>query len=168
MDCIFIVIAVVCQRKFENSIIYTACALLLVSTLGLLLLLVIPLQKAKLIGLYLCFAYIGAVSLAMTSVANNVSGYTKKIFYNSAVVVFSTIGNFIGPQMMVSTQGGMISYMVADLVAICLLLLARRIMAKENEKRLASAAGKQNRGIEFSEENVDITDMEDPHFIYKL
>jgi uncharacterized membrane protein len=171
MDCIFIIIAVVCQRRFKNSIIYTSCALLLISTLGLMLLLVIPIQQAKLVGLYLCFAYIGAVSLAMTSIANNVSGYTKKIFYNSAIVVSSTIGNFIGPQLMISSQkplyiGGMVGYMVSDILAILLLLLARHIMLKSNKKRLAK--DKKVTNDELSEDGVDITDIQDPRYIYKL
>lgn len=59
--------------------------------LGLILLVAIPLAKAKLLGLYLCWAYAAGYTMLLTSVANNVSGYTKKIFYSVSIIVLYTV-----------------------------------------------------------------------------
>jgi ACS family allantoate permease-like MFS transporter len=128
---------------------------------------VIPVAKVKLLGLYMCWAFCAAYVLFLTALANNVSGYTKKIFYSSAVMVFYTIGNFAGPQMMVDWQkplylGGMIGYIAADLICILLLQYARWEMAKSNKKRMETPAAEQ------VDVNDDLTDKENPHFMYRL
>lgn len=66
--------------------------MLLFAIVGLILLVAIPLPKAKLLGLYLCWSYAAAYTMLLASVANNVSGYTKKVFYSVSIVVFYTIG----------------------------------------------------------------------------
>jgi ACS family allantoate permease-like MFS transporter len=96
-----------------------------------------------------------------------VSGYTKKIFYSSSVIVFYTIGNFCGPLMMVATQaplylGGMIGYIAADAICIILLQIARYYMAKENKERLSNPSSMKVNPEE------DLTDCENPNFIYRL
>lgn len=115
----------------------------------------------------MCWSFCAAYVLFLTAIANNVSGYTKKIFYSSVVMVFYTIGNFAGPQMMVDKQkplylGGMIGYMAADLIVIVLLQFVRWDMAKENKKRL------ENPSTETVDVNEDLTDKENPHFLYRL
>ncbi|OAC98310.1 hypothetical protein MUCCIDRAFT_167940 [Mucor lusitanicus CBS 277.49] len=168
-DILFIIAALVWQHQLVTSAYhYLACVFLLGSSIGHLLLIVIPLSQAKLAGLYFCFAYVAAVALISTSISSNVSGYTKKIFYNSSIVVFSTLGSFAGPQMMLESQkptyiGGLVGYIVANLVSGCLLLIARQSMAKRNSVRFP-----QQQDDEFLGHQIDITDVEDPHFIYKL
>lgn len=84
-----------------------------------------------------------AVALISTSVSNNVPGHTeKKIFYNSSIVVSSTLGSFADLQMMLKSQwptyiGDLIDYIASNLASGCLLLLARHnIMVKKNCVRL--------------------------------
>lgn len=126
---------------------------------------VIPVAKAKLLGLYLTWAYAAAYVLLLGSVANNVAGYTKKVFYSSSIMVFYTLGNFIGPFLMVAKQaplyvGGMVGCMVANAVCIVLFLYARWLMARENRKRKAES--------EFVKVEPDMTDVENKSFIYRL
>lgn len=171
MDCIFIFIAIVCQKRYNNSIIYIACIMLLIATLGLLLLLIIPVPQAKLIGLYMCWSYIAAVTMVMTSISNNISGYTKKVFYNCAVIFFGTIGNFLGPQLMISSQkplyiGGMVSYMVSNILSIVLLLVARYFMSQSNKEREENILIEDT--SEIYDNTFDMTDRETSTFIYRL
>ncbi|KAI8391208.1 major facilitator superfamily domain-containing protein [Radiomyces spectabilis] len=162
------IIAVITARKSRQAI-YTGIGMGIVSAIGCLLLAVIP-QSAgavKLLGYYLSWAMAGAYTIILTVIANNVSGYTKKIFYNGAYMIFSTFGNFIGPLMMVQTQapgyvGGMIGYTVANVVVIICLILIRYIMAKENRRRLADPP------TEPTDVYLDLTDAEDRNYIYRL
>lgn len=168
VDCILIAIAVWYNRRYGNTI-YLACVFLVIAIVGLVLLVAIPKSQVKLVGLYLSWSYCASYTLLLVCVTNNVSGYTKKIFYSSGIIVGYTVGNFVGPLMMVSWQaplylGGMIAYMVADAICIILLLIARYFMAKSNKARLSSAGT-----IEASKPNTeDLTDKEDPAFIYRL
>lgn len=163
-DCLYIAIAIYYNRRYGNTL-YTACACLLVAILGLILLIVIPLAKAKLLGLYLTWAYAAAFVMLLVSIANNVAGYTKKVFYSSSLMVFYTLGNFIGPFLMVPDQaplfvGGMVGCIVANAVTILLFIYARWDMARENRKRIANPANTQV--------VPDMTDKENKDYIYRL
>jgi hypothetical protein len=166
VDCIYIAFAIWYNRRYGQTL-HLACVLLFIAIIGLLLLVVIPIPQVKLLGLYMCWSFAASYVLFLTALANNVNGYTKKIFYSSVVMVFYTIGNFAGPQMMVSSQkplylGGMIGYMAADAICIILLQIARFYMAKSNKERL------ENTSSEKIDVNEDLTDVENPHFIYRL
>lgn len=166
VDCIYIAFAVWFNRRYGQTL-HLACVLLFVAIIGLILLIVIPVPQVKLLGLYMCWSFAASYVLFLTSLANNVNGYTKKIFYSSVVMVFYTIGNFAGPQMMLPSQrplylGGMIGYMAADAVCIILLQIARYCMAKSNKERLANPSSAK------IDTDADVTDVENPHFIYRL
>lgn len=163
-DVLYIVFAIWFNRRYGHTL-YSACAFFLIAIIGLLLLVVIPVAKAKLLGLYMVWAYAAGFVLLLASIANNVSGYTKKIFYSSMMMVFYTFGNFIGPFLMIDSQkplyvGGMVACMVFNAATIVLLLLARWLMARENRKRLANP-------VEL-EVVPDMTDVENKNFIYRL
>lgn len=163
-DCLYIIAAVWYNKRYGNTH-YGACVFLLFAILGLLLLVVIPVAKVKLLGLYLTWAYAAAYVLLLVSVANNVAGYTKKVFYSSAIMVFYTLGNFIGPFLMVANQaplyvGGMVGCMVANAVCIFLFIYARWLMARENRRR---ASNPEHVVVES-----DMTDVENKSFVYRL
>ncbi|OBZ87200.1 hypothetical protein A0J61_04751 [Choanephora cucurbitarum] len=165
-DCIYIAFAIWYNRKYGNTI-HLACVMMGISILGLVLLLVIPIAQVKLVGLYMCWSFAAAYVLFLTAIANNVIGYTKKIFYSSAVMVLYTIGNFAGPQMMSASAGplylgGMIGFIVADFLAIILLQIARYLMLKTNKERLA------NPSSEKFDPSLDLTDIQNTNFIYRL
>ncbi|KAI8393772.1 major facilitator superfamily domain-containing protein [Radiomyces spectabilis] len=165
-DIILIMGAVWVVQRTKQTI-YTACGLMVIDIIGLILLVVIPVPKAKLVGFYLAWSYCAAYVLLVTTIANNVSGYTKKIFYNGLLMVFYTVGNFVGPLMMVESQkptyiGGMIGYIVANTIVIVLLLIARWRMAIVNKQRLS----KPSEYVTNVED--DLTDVQDPNFIYRL
>ncbi|KAI8140043.1 major facilitator superfamily domain-containing protein [Fennellomyces sp. T-0311] len=163
---LFIVLGVYCVNKTHQTL-YTACGLMTIDIIGLILLIVIPTPKVKLIGFYLAWSYCAAYVLLVTSISNNVSGYTKKIFYNGLLMVFYTLGNFCGPLMMVSTQaptyiGGMIGYICANVVVVILLLVARWRMSVVNTRRMAKPSS-----ILTNVED-DLSDVQDTNFLYRL
>ncbi|KAI8888428.1 MFS general substrate transporter [Backusella circina FSU 941] len=185
-DIIFIVSAVYFVHKTKQTI-YTAIGIMVVNILGLILLEVIPNQKAKLVGFYLAWSYCAVYVLMIASVSNNVSGYTKKIFYNGMIMIFYTIGNrnyilsdlsislntlitlgnFCGPLMIVESQapnyiGGMIGYICANALVIILLLIVRRKMAASNKKRLSVMPNL------ITQVEDDLSDQQDPNFLYRL
>ncbi|KAI7868501.1 major facilitator superfamily domain-containing protein [Spinellus fusiger] len=165
-DCVYIAIFVYLNRRYGNTI-YIGCLTLLISILGLILLLVIPTPNVKLVGLFLCWTYVSGYIMLLTSLSNNVAGYTKKIFYSSCIIAFYTVGNFAGPQFLIPSQaplyiGGMVGYIVANCVSIVLLLIARYFMKKSNIQRLSNPSGV------IIDVNDDLTDRENPNFIYRL
>lgn len=90
---LFIVLGVYSVHKTNQTLI-TAVALMAIDVIGLILLLVIPPPRVKLLGFYLAWSYCAAYVLLVTSISNNVSGYTKKIFYNGMLMVFYTLGKW--------------------------------------------------------------------------
>lgn len=169
MYSIFVLGATATQSRIRESMLYVACCMNIIAITGLTLVLVIPINQAKLTGLYLCVAYVGTLVMVLTSVSNNVSGYTKKIFYNCSMVFFCAVGNFVGPQLMLPSQsplyiGGMVTYIASNVICIACLLIARYSMLKVNTRRQQL----DQKTEYFNDSNIDITDKQDEQFIYKL
>lgn len=139
----------------------------MIDIVGLILLLVIPNPHVKLLGFYLAWSYCAAYVLMITSVSNNVSGYTKKIFYNGILMIFYTLGNFCGPLMIVESQapaytGGIIGYICANVLVVILLFIARHKMVVRNRQKIHS------NDIIITNVEDDMSDVQDPNFIYRL
>ncbi|KAI7862749.1 major facilitator superfamily domain-containing protein [Spinellus fusiger] len=154
------------SRK-TNQMIYISITMITISMIGCTILVAIPEGPLKLFGYYLNWAASGGTSLILAIVSNNVSGYTKKICYNGVIMVFYTLGNFIGPLMMVDRQspryiGGISGFIGANALAIVCLMIVRLIMSQENKKRLANQSG------EATDVYLDKTDKEDTNFLYRL
>lgn len=64
--------------------------------------------------------------------------------------------------MILLSMTGMIAYMAANAISIVLFLIARYSMAKSNRERMARGITKTTTGM------TDLTDREDPNFIYRL
>ncbi|CAO3614717.1 unnamed protein product [Cunninghamella echinulata] len=165
MSVVFIFLAVFLHRKTGKfSVACTVCGL--IAMLGCLLLAVLPHTEIKLLGYYLSWAYNGTYVVLLTIIASNVSGYSKKVFYNASVMVAYTIGNFIGPLVMVEHEApgyisGMIVFVAGNLAIVLCLLLSIFLMYRVNKQRLAN-------GVTKTDAHLDLTDKEDPNFIYKL
>ncbi|CAO3649004.1 unnamed protein product [Cunninghamella blakesleeana] len=165
-DIIYICSSVYIVTRKEGRVLYTAMGLMSMDLVGLLLLLLIPDPKLKLIGFYLCWPYAATFVLLLTSITNNVSGYTKKIFYNGMIIIFYTLGNFAGPFLMIESQkpsywGGMVAYCCSAFLCIVSLGIARWAMAKANRS-------KPRLKRDYKENNEDLTDVQDQSFFYLL
>ncbi|KAL0092845.1 major facilitator superfamily domain-containing protein [Phycomyces blakesleeanus] len=166
VDVTYIILAAYVSQRTGQAI-YVGCFCLACTALGLLLLEFIPIDKYKLVGFYICWGYAAAYVMLLSAATTNVSGFTKKIFYNGLIMIFYTAGNFTGPYMMVSSQapnyiGGMMGYVGADVLAITLFLIARWQMARVNKRRLSEPPA------ECINTEEDMTDKQDDNFIYRL
>lgn len=149
-----------------KHITFTAIGTACISLLGCILLSTIP-GTPKLLGLYLSWGMTGVGSLTQTLVSNNVSGYTKRIFYNAISMVAMTVGNFIGPLMMVGKQapeysGAMIGFSIANAALIGCLIINYIIMKRENKRRLDDPPATP------TDVYLDLTDKQDRNILYKL
>lgn len=109
----------------------------------------------------------GTSAMLLTIAGSNVTGYTKKIFYNGMNMIFYTLGNFIGPLIMLPGEApicktGMIIYCIGNGAILAMLFFNRQIMAKKNKIRLG------NPSDEAFDVKDDLTDRENHNFIYKL
>lgn len=137
-----------------------------ISLVGCILLVVLP-GTSKLAGFYLCWANTGVGALIQTIISNNVTGYTKKVFYNAMGMIALVVGNFIGPLLMTSEQapkytGALIGFAACNLVIIILLLISRNMMKKENKRRLDDPSTTP------TDIYADLTDKQNRNIIYKL
>lgn len=113
----------------------------IVSGADYLLLAVIPKGAVKLIGIYIATAGTPAYILLQASIASNVSGYTKKIFYTSAGnLIFYTFGNFVGPLLLKAEDShryipAMSIYVACNAVCFSLFGYIRWNYVRENKKR---------------------------------
>lgn len=101
------------------------------------------------------------------TIGSNVSGYSKKVFYNSTWTAANTLGQFIGPLVMLEREKpryltGMIVFMVGDVVTIACFIILRILMVRENKRRIA------NPPSEIYDVNLGLTDREDRNFLYKV
>ncbi|KAG1358171.1 hypothetical protein G6F62_000948 [Rhizopus arrhizus] len=139
----------------------------IISLIGVILLAVLPLSGIKLLGYFLAWALNGTAVILVTMIASNVTGYTKKIFYNGMNMIFFTLGNFTGPLVMLEHEApvyktGMIIYCIGNAAILVMLFLARQLMAAQNKKRLSNPTG------EKYDVKDDLTDQENKSFIYQL
>jgi hypothetical protein len=139
--------------------------MMLIAEVGLILLVAVPNVGGKLCGLYLTYGYAAAYVLLISSVAANTNGYTKKLITNAMIIIGYTVGNIIGPVIMIDGPkyvGGMVGCISANFVMILLMIYLRFWLAHENKRRAA------NGGEKLTSVDNDITDRQDPNFVYRL
>ncbi|KAL0582117.1 hypothetical protein ABG067_008185, partial [Albugo candida] len=108
----------------------------------------------------------GTAVMLLSIAGSNVTGYTKKLFYNAMNMIFFTLGNFIGPLVMLGKETptyktGMTIYCIANALILVLLFVNRMFAARENKRRLANPSGEK---VDVKD---DLTDRENPNFIYR-
>lgn len=173
-----------------NQICSVGALMSIISLIGALLLVTIPTSPAQLVGIFLAQTS-PPYTLLQTCISNNVSGYTKKIFYTggkqqcssgsvymetdnvwSGNMVAYCVGNFVGPLMMVDSQaprywGAMLGYIIADLLAVILFLYVRYTLARDNKRRQELHTAGHVPPAPPNREQLDLTDGEDLHFMYR-
>ncbi|ORX61497.1 MFS general substrate transporter [Hesseltinella vesiculosa] len=163
-----VIVAMWASRRF-NQLIYVAVGALSVSGLGLIVTMAIPSGRVKILGTILIHTYGAGYCMLLSVISANVSGYTKKIWYQGAQLIFYTIGNFVGPFLMTSTSGPRYlgplgGYLACNICASLLLLTARFLMARDNQRKRSQPGFQQAKRDITS----NLTDQEDPNFLYRL
>ncbi|KAI8969162.1 major facilitator superfamily domain-containing protein [Mycotypha africana] len=166
---ILMILLTIYLSKRLKDICYIAIGATVVSLVGLICLVAIPAGGSKLVGLYLSGAGTPVYVLMQTSISNNVSGYTKKIFYTSCAIIFSTFGNFTGPLLLRSQDEpryimGLSVYAAANAVVVICFILIRFSYARENKRRMLNKAAD---AVALPDDFKDLTDKQNQHFIYR-
>ncbi|KAI7870548.1 major facilitator superfamily domain-containing protein [Spinellus fusiger] len=163
---LFTTMAILIVRK-TKQLIYCICFMIVIDVVGLLVFEVSTNPVVRLVGFYLTWSYVAIFTLTVSATANNVSGYTKKIFYNAMIMIFYAIGNAIGPYMVPATGSTFLISSVITCVIACtamflILVVVRWRMELINRRRLRNSA------VVMTNVEDDLTDVQDPNFIYCL
>lgn len=163
---LFTLTAGLIARRTQQTI-YICILACTVCMTGCGMLAIIPSGPIKLLGFYLTAGIGGAYAMFTATVGTNVSGYSKKIFYNGTLVAAGTVGQFIEPLVMLEREKpryvtGMTIFAVGNAVAIVCLVILRILMVRENKRRIANPPSEIYNG------NLGLTDQEDKNFLYKV
>lgn len=147
---------------------------LLLSMLGMILIVALPLSsnQGRLAGYYLTQSAPTAFVALLSLISTNVAGYTKKTTVAAMYLIGYCVGNIIGPQTF--KPGDAPRYVPAEITIIvcwgvCLGILGfvhvwcvRQNGRKRRVREMAGYVRKEN------QEWLDLTDGENPEFVYTL
>jgi MFS transporter, ACS family, allantoate permease len=147
---------------------------LCIAILGMLLIVCFPLSNSpgRLAGYYLTQASPTPFVALLSLIASNVAGYTKKTTFAALYLISYCIGNIIGPQVFQPKDAP--EYRPAEITIIvcwcaCLvdLLFIWWYCRRQNAKKAAIRAMSRYKKLE-RQEFLDLTDRENPEFVYSL
>ncbi|KAJ5233001.1 hypothetical protein N7468_005957 [Penicillium chermesinum] len=147
----------------------------LVSALvGMILIVALPESNntGRLIGYYMSQASPTAFVALLAMISSNVAGYTKKTTVAALYLIGYCVGNIIGPQTFRPKDApryvpAEITIIVCIGVSICIMLFVFWWYQKENKRKLVIQAGPDFVRLE-NQEFLDLTDRENPSFMYSL
>ncbi|CAG7972192.1 unnamed protein product [Penicillium salamii] len=157
-----------------NQRVLTSLGGLVASIVGMLLIVALPLGNnvGRLIGYYLTQASPTPFVALLSLISSNVAGYTKKTTVAALYLIGYCAGNIIGPQTFRPEDAP--RYVPAEVTIIvcwgvCLFLLVGVWLwyRRENQKKLLYTARPEYVRLE-NQEWLDLTDRENPEFLYSL
>ncbi|CAG8889702.1 unnamed protein product [Penicillium egyptiacum] len=147
---------------------------LVAAIVGMLLIVALPLSNnvGRLIGYYLTQASPTPFVALLSLISSNVAGYTKKTTVAALYLIGYCAGNIIGPQTFRPKDAP--RYVPAEVTIIvcwgvCLFLLVGVWMwyRRENQKKIQFTARPEYVRLD-NQEFLDLTDRENPEFLYSL
>ncbi|PVI07526.1 membrane transporter [Periconia macrospinosa] len=147
---------------------------LLLSMLGMILIVALPLSNnsGRLAGYYLTQASPTAFVALLSLISSNVAGYTKKTTVAAMYLIGYCAGNIIGPQTFKPEHAP--RYVPAEITIIvcwgvCLGILGfiHVLCARRNTKK-EEIRGEEGYVKLENQEWLDLTDVENPEFVYTL
>ncbi|KAK8206625.1 Allantoate permease [Zalaria obscura] len=171
-----IVMLIVCGYlgdKTRNRIL-VATSGLWISILGMLLIVCLPLSNSngRLGGYYLTQASPTPFVAFLSLISTNVAGYTKKTTVAALYLIGYCVGNIIGPQTFRPKDAP--RYVPAEITIICCwgvclvdMFFIYFYCKKQNKKKAEMRAHPDYVKLE-NQEWLDLTDRENPEFIYTL
>ncbi|KAI5247840.1 putative MFS allantoate transporter [Aureobasidium subglaciale] len=159
--------------KFGNRLLISTSGLW-ISTLGMLLIVCLPLDNniGRLFGYYLTQASPTPFVALLSLISTNVAGWTKKTTVAALYLIGYCAGNIIGPQTFRPKDAP--RYIPAEIVIIvCWMLCIADIVfiywycKRQNRKRAEIRASPAYVKLE-NQEWLDLTDRENPEFVYTL
>ncbi|KAL8933976.1 MAG: hypothetical protein Q9216_006129 [Gyalolechia sp. 2 TL-2023] len=159
--------------RYGHRLLISSSGLIL-SILGMLLIVALPLSNdvGRLIGYYLTQASPTVFVALLSLIATNVAGYTKKTTVAAIYLIAYCAGNIIGPQTFRPKDAP--RYVPAEITIICCwaaclcdLLFIYWYCKHQNKKKAAIRAKPDYLKLE-NQEWLDLTDRENPEFVYTL
>ncbi|KAF2102184.1 membrane transporter [Rhizodiscina lignyota] len=144
---------------------------MLVSLVGMILIIAVPAEHpgGRLAGYYMTQSSPTGFVCLLSLISTNVAGYTKKTTIAAMYLIGYCAGNIIGPQTFRGT-----SYVPAEIticvcwgVCICLLLFIYGYCRWMNNKKAKIRNEPHYQRLE-NQEWLDLTDKENPEFVYTL
>lgn len=159
--------------KLHNRIL-VSCTGLLVSIVGMALIVGLPLDNSvgRLVGYYLTQSSPAPFVCLLSLVSTNVAGYTKKTTVAALYFIGYCIGNIIGPQTFRPSDApryvpAEVTILVCWVVCIGLMLFIYMWYRRENTRKTRIRANPEYVRLE-NLEWLDLTDSENPEFVYVL
>ncbi|KAI1751670.1 major facilitator superfamily transporter allantoate [Xylaria castorea] len=160
-------------RRFNNRILINSMGPLLAIT-GLFLIRFLPSANkgGRLAGYYLWGSASTGFVCVLSLISSNIAGWTKKTTAAAMYLVAYCVGNIIGPQVFRPGDAPayhtaitviLVAFILAYLILISIYFLSRRRNIAKASIRMAPGYSKVE-GLEF----MDLTDRENPEFIYAL
>ncbi|RWA06490.1 hypothetical protein EKO27_g8615 [Xylaria grammica] len=160
-------------RKFNNRILINSAGPLL-AILGVFLVRFLPteMKGGRLAGYYLYSSGSTGFVCVLSLISSNIAGWTKKTTAAAMYLIAYCVGNIIGPQVFRSGDAPeyhtaitviLVSYILAYLTMLFIYFWCRRQNSINASIRAAPGYTKME-GQEF----MDLTDRENPEFVYAL
>ncbi|KAI4867342.1 MFS general substrate transporter [Hypoxylon rubiginosum] len=173
IQIITLLIAGHCGDRFKNRIFFGAAGVL-IAAIGLLLILLLPLSNSggRLAGYYLYQSSSTGFVALLGLISTNVAGWTKKTTAAAMYLVAYCVGNIIGPQVFQSTdapqyRNANITILVCMFVAFAILIFINIWCRRQNKIKATVRASPGYAKVD-GQEFLDLTDRENPEFIYSL
>ncbi|KAI9744585.1 MAG: hypothetical protein M1818_002114 [Claussenomyces sp. TS43310] len=147
---------------------------ILCSFVGMLLIVCLPTShpSGRLAGYYLTGASATGFVALLSLISSNVAGYTKKTTVAAIYLIFYCVGNIIGPQTFQAKDApdyrpAEITILVCYFIVMCDLVCIYWYTRRQNVRKAAVRAASGYRKLE-AQEFLDLTDRENPEFVYTL
>jgi ACS family allantoate permease-like MFS transporter len=147
---------------------------MLVAIIGMLLIVCLPLSvpNGRLAGYYLTQASPTGFVALLSLLASNVAGYTKKTTVGALYLIAYCVGNIIGPQTFRPKDKpryipAEITIIVCYSLCVLDLLLIYFYYKKMNKKNALARTAPGYKKLD-KQEFLDLTDKENPEFVYTL
>lgn len=147
---------------------------MLIAILGMLLIVCLPfsIPTGRLAGYYLTQASPTGFVALLSLISTNVAGYTKKTTVGALYLIAYCLGNIIGPQTFRPKDEpryvpGEITIIVCLSVCVLDLIFINFYYARLNKKNAAKRLSPGYTKLD-KQEFLDLTDRENPEFVYTL
>lgn len=160
--------------KVDSCFQLFGAAGVLLAALGLFLILLLPISNSggRLAGYYLYQSSSTGFVALLGLISTNVAGWTKKTTAAAMYLIAYCVGNIIGPQVFQSTdapqyRNANITILVCMCVAFAILIFINAWCRHQNKAKAVVRASPGYTRVD-GQEFLDLTDRENPEFIYTL
>lgn len=173
VEVVALVVAGYLGDRFKNRLLVSTSGLL-IAALGMLLIACLPESKnvGRLVGYYLTQASPTPFVALLSLISTNVAGWTKKTTVAALYLIGYCVGNIIGPQIFAEKDApeyrpAEITIIVCYLVCVVDIIFIYFWCKRENKKKAAIRSAPGYIKLE-GQEFLDLTDRENPEFVYSL